>query len=217
MGKFLEFYVFNRVWISLSLIIGGIVWGVMDNWTFAWILVAVGVIMILAHFLLGPIRLIQKSVEAGDIAKAQKAIDSVKYPGLLIKPVRSVYYMIQSNMAMGQKDFAKAEEMIKKSTTLGMPMKDMDSMAIFQHGSIAFQRSDNKTAILKLREAISKGLPDSDSLAGAHMMLCSIFIQRKDNRTAKMHFKKAKEAKPKAKELIDQIKQMESYISRIPG
>jgi TolA-binding protein len=125
--------------------------------------------------------------------------------------------MIQSNMAMGQKDFAKAEEMIKMSTSLGMPMKDMDSMAIFQHGSIAFQRNDNKTAILKLREAISKGLPDSDSLAGAHMMLCSIFIQRKDNRTAKMHFKKAKEAKPKAKELIDQIKQMESYISRIPG
>jgi hypothetical protein len=201
MGKFLEFYVFNRVWISLSLIIGGIVWGVMDNWTFAWILVTAGVIMILAHFLLGPIRLIQKSVEAGDIAKAQKAIDSVKYPGLLIKPVRSVYYMIQSNMAMGQKDFAKAEEMIKMSTSLGMPMKDMDSMAIFQHGSIAFQRNDNKTA----------------SLAGAHMMLCSIFIQRKDNRTAKMHFKKAKEAKPKAKELIDQIKQMESYISRIPG
>jgi hypothetical protein len=71
MGKFLEFYVFNRVWISLGLITGGVVWGLSDNWTFAWIILALGIIMILAHFLLGPIRLIQKSVESGDIAKAQ--------------------------------------------------------------------------------------------------------------------------------------------------
>jgi Tfp pilus assembly protein PilF len=48
-------------------------------------------------------------------------------------------------------------------------------------------------------------------------MLCSVFIQRKDNKTAKMHFKKAKEAKPKQAEILSQIKQIESYIHRIPG
>lgn len=215
--KFLEFYVFNRIWISLLILALGIVWGVMDSWTFAWVVVTAGVIMFLSHFLLGPIRLLQKTIESGDVAKAQKIIDTVKYPGLLIKPVRSMYYFIQSNMAVSQKDFTKAEALIKKSTDLGMPMKDMDSMAIFQHGAISFQKGDNKNAILKLREAISKGMADADSLASAHLMLCSIFIQRKENRTAKTHFKKAKEAKPKAAEILSQIKQMESYISRIPG
>jgi Tfp pilus assembly protein PilF len=119
-------------------------------------------------------------------------------------------------MAVSQKDFTKAEAMIKKSTDLGMPMKDMDSMAVFQHGAISFQKGDYKSAIPKLREAISKGMPDKDSLASAHLMLCSIFIQRKDNKTAKLHFRNAKEAKPKQPELLAQIKQIESYIHRIP-
>jgi hypothetical protein len=215
--KFLQFYVFNRVWISLGLIASGITWGIMDSFTFAWILITVGVILFLAHFLLGPIRLLQKSVEGGDFDLAMKVIDSVKYPKLLIKPVRSMYYMIQSNMAMSQKDFTKAEEFIKKSTALGMPMKDMDSMAIFQHGAISFQKGDYKTALPKLREAVSKGMPDADSMASAQLMLCSIFIQRKDNKTAKAHFKKAKDAKPKQAEIVSQIKDMEKYMNRLPG
>lgn len=215
-NKFLEFYVMNRIWISLLLIGGGLAWGFMDSFTFAWILITVGVVLFLAHFLLGPIRLLQKAVESGDIDRAQKIIDSVKYPKLLIKPVRSIYYFIQSNMAVSQKDFTKAEAMIKKSTDLGMPMKDMDSMAVFQHGAISFQKGDYKSAIPKLREALSKGMPDNDSMASAHLMLCSIFVQRKDNKTAKLHFKKAKDAKPKQPELLAQIKQIESYIHRMP-
>jgi len=216
-NKILELYVFNRIWIALTLLIGGIVWGVTDSFTFAWILILIGIIMLLAHFLLGPIRLLQKSVESGDLEKAQRVIDTVKYPNLLIKQVRSVYYMIQSNMALSQKDFNKAESLIKMSTELGMPMKDMDSMAVFQHGAIAFQKGDYKTAIPKLREALSKGMPDADSLASANLMLCSIFIQRKENKTAKMHFKKAKDAKPKQAEVLSQIKEIEKYIHRLPG
>lgn len=215
--RFLQFYVFNRVWISLALIAIGLAWGFAYNFTFAWILITIGVILFLAHFLLGPIRLLQKSVESGDFQLAMKVIDSVKYPKLLIKPVRSMYYMIQSNMAMSQKDFSKAEELIKKSTELGMPMKDMDAMAIFQHGAIAFQKGDYKTALPKLREAVSKGMPDADSLASAQLMLCSIFIHRKDNKTAKAHFKKAKDAKPKQAEIVNQIKEMDKYINRLPG
>lgn len=215
--NFLEFYVFNRIWICLGLIIGGLVWGLADNFVFAWIPLAIGIILLIAHFLLGPIRLLQKTIESGDIVKAQNIIDTVKYPNLLIKPIRSVYYMMQSQMAVSQKDFNKAEALIKKTTELGMPMKDMDSMAIFQHGAISFQKGDYRTAIPKLREALSKGMPDNDTLASAHLMLCSIFMQRKENKTAKMHFKKAKDAKPKQAELVSQIKQIESYIHRIPG
>lgn len=216
-NKLLEFYVFNRIWISLLCIIGGVTWGLLDSFTFSWILITIGVIMMLAHFLLGPIRLLQKTVESGDIDKAQRVIDTIKYPKLLIKPVRSVFYMIQSNMAVSQKDFNKAEALIKKSTELGMPMKDMDSMAVFQHGAISFQKGDYRTAIPKLREALSKGMPDADSLASANLMLCSIFIQRKENKTAKMHFKKAKDAKPKQAEILNQIKEIEKYIHRLPG
>lgn len=216
-NKILQFYVFNRIIISLLFIIGGITWGQLEGYTFAWIFIAAGVIMLLAHFLLGPIRLLQKAVEGGDMELAQKVIATIKYPNILIKPVRSVFYMIQSNMAVSNKDFTLAEELIKKSTALGMPMKDMDSMAIFQHGAIAFQKADYKTAIPKLREALQKGMPDGDSIASANLMLCSVFIQRKDNKTAKQHFKKAKDAKPKQPEILAQIKDIEKYIHRLPG
>jgi hypothetical protein len=158
--KFLQFYVFNRVWISIGLIASGITWGIMDSFTFAWILITVGVILFLAHFLLGPIRLLQKSVEGGDFDLSMKVIDSVKYPGLLIKPVRSMYYMIQSNMAVSQKDFTKAEALIKKSTELGMPMKDMDAMAVFQHGAISFKKVIINQRCLNLEKLLSKGMND---------------------------------------------------------
>lgn len=216
-NKILQFYVFNRIIISLILIIGGIIWGTLEGYTFAWIIITAGVIMLLAHFLLGPIRLLQKAVENGDMILAQKVIASIKYPNLLIKQVRSVFFMIQSNMAVTNKDFTLAEELIKKSSALGMPMKDMDSMVIFQHGAIAFQKQDYKTAIPKLREALQKGMPDGDSVASANLMLCSVFIQRKDNKTAKQHFKKAKDAKPKQPEILAQIKDIEKYIHRLPG
>jgi len=215
--NFLQFYVFNRVWISLGLIAIGLIWGSLDNFDFAWILILVGLVLFLAHFLLGPIRLLQKAVEGGDFDLAMRVIDSVKYPAILIKPVRSMYYMIQSNMAVSQKDFTKAEALIKKSTELGMPMKDMDAMAVFQHGAILFQKGDHKSALPKLREALTKGMNDADSRASAQLMLCSIFIQRKDNKTAKAHFKKAKDAKPKQAEIVNQIKEMDKYINRLPG
>jgi Tfp pilus assembly protein PilF len=54
-------------------------------------------------------------------------------------------------------------------------------------------------------------------MASAQLMLCSIFIQRKDHKTAKAHFKKAKDAKPKQAEILNQIREMDKYINRLPG
>ncbi|MCU0327478.1 MAG: hypothetical protein MUE53_00650 [Chitinophagales bacterium] len=215
--KLLEFWVRNRLWISALLIISGILWGVMDSWVFAWILVFIGVVVILAHFFIGPIVLIQKLFEIGAMDRAQSIINTVKFPNLLIKQVRSIFYFVQSNMAISNNDFSQAEAMIKESTKLGMPTADMDAMAAFQHGSIYFKQGSYKEAIPKLKSAIQKGLSDKDALAGAHMMLCNIYIQRKENKLAKLHFRNAKAAKPSNPDIKSQLKQIESYISRIPG
>ena len=49
-------------------------------------------------------RLIQAYMEAGDMEWAKKVVEGIQFPGLLIKPVRSVYYTIKGNLAMVSED-----------------------------------------------------------------------------------------------------------------
>lgn len=212
-----RFYTLYRAYLGVLLIGLGVLWGVLDDFTFAWILILVGLIFIAAHFLIGPIRLVQVAVEKGDLNEAQQVLDSIKYPNLLIKQVRSMYFFMQSNIAMSNKDYTKAEANIKKTTELGMAMSEYDGMAILQHGMIAFQKGDTKTALTKLREALKSGIPDKEAKAGALLTLCSISMNRRDFKGAKMYYKQAKDLKPTTKEIVSQLKELESYISRIPG
>jgi hypothetical protein len=47
--------------------------------------------------------------------------------------------------------------------------------------------------------------------------MCSIMMNKREFRAAKDFFRKAKALKPTTPQIVDQIKQIEKYISRIPG
>jgi hypothetical protein len=49
------------------------------------------------------------------------------------------------------------------------------------------------------------------------LQLCSIMMTKREFRAAKDFFRKAKALKPTTPQIVDQIKQIEKYISRIPG
>lgn len=183
----------------------------------AFALYLVALIAIVSHFLLGPMRLIQGYMEEGDIEGAQKILDSIKFPGLLIKPVRSVYYFLKSNLAMFKQDFDSAETMMKKSLSLGMPMKETEGAAYFQLGTIAMQKSNLRQAEEYIRKALKVGLPDKENAAAAYLQMCQIFINKREFRAAKDYFRRAKDQKPTTPQVVDQIKQIEKYISRMPG
>lgn len=183
----------------------------------AFALYLLALIAIVSHFLLGPMRLIQGYMEDGDIEGAQKVLDSIRFPGLLIKPVRSVYYFLRSNLAMFKQDFDSAETMMKKSLSLGMPMKETEGAAYFQLGTIAMQKSNMRQAEEYIRKAIRAGLPDKENTAAAYLQMCQIFINKREFRAAKDYFRKAKEQKPTTPQVVDQIKQIEKYITRMPG
>jgi hypothetical protein len=42
-------------------------------------------------------------------------------------------------------------------------------------------------------------------------------MTKREFRSAKEYFRKAKNLKPTTQQIVDQIKQIEKYISRIPG
>lgn len=82
---------------------------------------------------------------------------------------------------------------------------------------LAMQKGNMKEAESYIRQAIRAGLPDSENNAAAYLQLCSIMMNKREFRAAKQYFAKAKSYKPTTPQIVDQIKQVEKYIARMPG
>lgn len=209
-----------RYRLSLSLV--GLVIGVILNifstsfWP-VFPLYLIGTIGVVSHFLIGPLRLIQEPMEKGDIESVEAIIKSIRFPNLLIKPVRSTYFTLLGNVSMMKKDFDTAEKHLKKSSKLGSPMAEAEGANKLQLGILAMQKNNLKDAERYLKSAIQLGIPDNENQAMAYLGLCQIYTQRQQFRVAKDYFRKAKNCKPKTKQITDQIKEIDKYLARMPG
>lgn len=212
-----KFLVLNRLVIGIVLIGLGIWWGIAQTWWLGWLPIFIGILTIVAHFMLGPVTLMQNYIESGDVEGAQKLLKTVKYPNLLYKPIRSAYYMLKSNFSTMSENFDDAEAEIKKGLEAGVTDKDFQGTAYLQLGSIAYRKGNKKEAYEHLKAAVKAGLPDADSWATAYFQMSSICMERRDFRGAKNFFQKAVAAKPKNPQLLEQLNEMKKYISRIPG
>ena len=183
----------------------------------AFILYFIAVVAIVSHYIIGPLRLVQSYMENGDFEGAGKVLDTVKYPNLLIKPMRSTYYQIKSYVAMSQKDNVAAEAHMKHSLKLGVPMKEAEGASYLQLGSLAMQRGDMKQGEEYIRMALKAGLADKDSKAMAHLQLVNAYVQKKQYKAAKEHFKKAELLNPQNPEIVSQLKMIKKNIGRMPG
>ena len=143
--------------------------------------------------------------------------DAIWWPQLLYKPVRSTYYTIKGNIAMVKQDFDAAEKHLKHSNDLGSAMPEAEGANKLQLGMMAMQKGDIKQGESYIRAAIRAGIPDKESEAVAFLSMCQIFMNKREFRAAKDYFRKAKACKPTTKQVIDQIKEIEKYISRMPG
>jgi tetratricopeptide (TPR) repeat protein len=223
--KFYNLYIKYRFYLGLVCLAGAVFIHIQSSsfWS-AFLLYLIGVISIFSHFFFGPLRLIQQSLEGGDISAAEKVLDSVWFPNLLFKPIRSVFYTLKGNLAMYKQDFEGAEKHLNKgqslmsgNSSMGIPMKEASGANHLQLGMLSLQKNDLKKAESHIRQALRDGLPDKENRAVAYLQMSSIMMNRREFRSAKDFFKKAKLEKPQTKEITDQIKQMEKYISRIPG
>jgi len=215
--KWFDTFIRYRFWISLVVLAVAVLVNVLSGFWPAFMLYLAAVIMLFTHFFFGPLRLIQADLEAGDFEKAEKVLDLVWFPNLLYKPVRSVYYTLKGNIAMMQQDFDSAEKHMNKSLDLGLPMKEAEGANKLQLGMMAIQKGDMKRGESLIRAALKAGIPDKESAALAYLQMSQIMMQKREFRAAKDYFRRAKAQKPTAKQVVDQIKQIEKYISRIPG
>jgi tetratricopeptide (TPR) repeat protein len=215
--NFRRILVFYRLPIAVCLIALGFLLGFKVTWWIAWIPFLLAILMVVAYFMVGPMTLIQGYMEAGDIEGAKKLLSKVKFPGMLYKPIRSSFYMLQANFSTMGDDLDMAEAQLRKGLETGVPEKEFEGTAYLQLGAIAQKKGNTKEAYEHLRKAVKIGLPDKDNAATAYLQLSSICIQRRDFRNAKVYFNKAKSCKATNAQVVEQIKEMSKYIARIPG
>src|ERR1700732_1142538 len=194
-----------RLYIGVLLVLGGGDGNYAASFWPAFPLYLVGVILIAGHFFFGPLRLIQEHLESGNIEEAEKVIASIKFPGLLYKPIRSVFYTLKGNIAMMKQDFEGAEKNMKKGLDLGMPMKEAEGASLLQMGMLFMQKNDLRQAESYIRQALRKGLPDKENQAAAFLQLCSIMMTKREFRAAKDFFRRAKALKPTTPQIVSQI------------
>ncbi len=208
-----------RFWLSLVAVAAGLgleLSGLAGFWP-VFPLYFIALIGIASHFFIGPLRLIQAPMEAGDMAEVERILSTIWFPQLLYTPVRSTYYTIKGNLAMANQDFDTAEKHLKRSSELGSAMPEAEGANKLQLGMMSMQKGDTKQGEAYIRAAIRAGIPDKESEAVAFLSMCQIFMNKREFRAAKDYFRKAKACKPTTKQVIDQIKEIEKYISRMPG
>lgn len=216
--KFYNLIIKYRFWLSIAAVILAVVLNLTGTsfWpTFPLYFLAL--IGFFSHFFIGPMRLLQEPMEQGKMEEVQKLLDSIWFPNLLYKPIRSTYYTVKGNIAMMNQDFDTAEKHLKKSSSLGAPMAEAEGANKLQLGMMSMQKGDMKQAESYIRAAIRSGIPDKESEAVAFLSMCQIFMNKREFRAAKDFFRKAKACKPTNKQVLDQIKELEKYITRMPG
>lgn len=217
--QFYNFIIRYRFWLSILAFIIGIALQIANLSGFwpVFPLYFLGIIGIVSHFLIGPIRLIQTPMEKGDFDEVKKILDSIWFPNLLFKPVRSTYYTIKGNLAMMNQDFNTAEKFLKRSSAIGTGMAEADGANKLQLAMMAMQKGNIRQAEAGFKGALKIGIPDKESEAIAYLGLCQIYMTRREFRAAKDYFRKAKNCKPTQPQVVSQIKEIEKYIARIPG
>jgi tetratricopeptide (TPR) repeat protein len=215
--KFYNLVIKYRFYLAIIFLIAGIFTNLYAGFWPSFFLYLIAAVLLFSHFFFGPLRLIQEHMESGNMEGAEKVLDTIWYPNLLYKPIRSVYYTLKGNIAMMKQDFTSAEKHMKKGLDLGMPMKEAEGASLLQMGMLSIQKNDMKQAESYIRQALRKGLPDKENQAAAYLQMCSIMMNKREFRAAKDFFRKAKALKPTTPQIVDQIKQIEKYITRVPG
>ncbi|MBA4165997.1 MAG: hypothetical protein H0X41_00355 [Chitinophagaceae bacterium] len=215
--KFYNLVIRYRLQLGIVILVIGIAANVWASFWPAFPAYLIGLILIAGHFFIGPLRLIQQHMEDGDMEGAERVVNSVRYPNLLYKPIRSAYYTVKGQMDMMKQDFDGAERNMKKGIDLGSPIKEVEGANLLQIGMINMQKGNFKQGESYIRQAIRKGLPDKENEAAAYLQMCNIMMNKREFRAAKDFFKKTKALKPTNPQIVQQVKEIEKYITRIPG
>jgi len=92
--KFYSWLLRYRLWLGVFGIVLAIAVNIYAGFWPSFILYLLAVVAIASHFFIGPMRLIQQYIEAGDMEGADKILNMIWFVNLLSKLIRSDYYTL---------------------------------------------------------------------------------------------------------------------------
>ena len=144
--KFLRFYILYRLQIIIALVVLGVLAYFFLDLVTAWLCFTFAIISTILYFMMGTMRIVQEAVQEGDVDRAMLYMSKIKFPRLLFKPIRSGYYMLQSNLYMATNDLDKAEANIRKSLQIKSKIVgDMEGTNLMQLGFIEIKNGRNNS------------------------------------------------------------------------
>ena len=152
--KFYNTIIKYRFWLSLLALVAAVGVTISSGFWPAFILYFVGVIGLASHFFIGPLRLIQEPMERGDMDEVERILDSVWYPNLLYKPVRSTYYTIKakkpSKPESKRRKVKEAQEQVAAAQVASISKKDKIPLTErgFVRGILSFVTLPQHTATM---------------------------------------------------------------------
>ena len=149
MKKILHYYILYRLPIIIVLIGLGILSHYLKDEITAWLLYILAFFSLLLYFMMGTMRIVQEAVTDGEVEKAQEYLKKIYFPRLLFKPVRSAFYMIQSNLFMATDNLAGAESNIRKSMkTKSKIVGDMEGANLMQLAFIQLKKGEASDTVI---------------------------------------------------------------------
>ncbi len=150
----------TRFLLVLLFIVLGIVLHAKQGMGSAWYLYVAALILLVTYFLFGNVWSAFSLLKKGKLAEAERMMDQIKRPDLLLKSHRSYYHFIKGIAALQNKEFPEAEEHLTSSLKLGLRTSNDTALVHLNLAHLCFAQKRIEDTREHLEKA--KALPSND-------------------------------------------------------
>lgn len=138
--------------IALGIIGGTALWLTLGFW-YGIFFIIIGLILLLGYVFLGTIGPAAKTMQTGDIDKAEKMLNLTWRPNFLYSTNRAYYYMLKGSIALSRRDMEEGEKYLKMAEAIEVPTDNEKAMLQIQLAQIAANKGRWNQAQLYYKNA----------------------------------------------------------------
>ncbi len=119
---------FRFIFVAILLAYGIYITGT-DGFSRSWLAFLAAGMMVLGYFWYGTVWAASKLIHKGEFEKAQRLLDDIRRPNLLLKKYRAEYYFMQGVLALYDKDLALGETSLNRALNIGLQSNNSHALA----------------------------------------------------------------------------------------
>lgn len=155
-----------NIYLRLSLIIIlsiiGVILANLFGFWYAFPLFLVALLLLVGYLLTGTVQSAGMMLQSQDFEAAKKRLKLTIFPGLLVGPARSGYYMLKGAISMQDKDYAAANDFFKTGENSKFITDNEKAVMYLQQANIAVMKGNMREAQIMFDK--TKGLKVTESM-----------------------------------------------------